>query len=242
VKREALIRNAGRRNAAARRAGALLAVLWCLTGILAVIRIAAGDGGYLAREMLRFAPPEKTGLPAAEYPAVGEMTAGYLTGRTEIFQYYRAADGGERIPCFHDYEAAHMADCRGLIRLDSWALAAAGAAALAATGFALYRYRREEALYRGMLTGLRILFAGLGALLISALADFDGLFITFHRVAFTNDGWLLDPRTDLLIRLMPTEFFIALGIRGACRALAVPAALDVAARLMIGRTRSNKKE
>ena len=56
--------------------------------------------------------------------------------------------------------------------------------------------------------------AGLAVILIIwALADFDGLFVTFHRLAFTNDGWLLDPRTDLLIRLMPVNFFITLGTR-----------------------------
>ena len=35
------------------------------------------------------------------------------------------------------------------------------------------------------------------------------LFILFHKLVFTNDLWLLDPRTDLLIRLMPIEFFIS---------------------------------
>ena len=32
-------------------------------------------------------------------------------------------------------------------------------------------------------------------------------------MAFTNDGWLLNPRTDLLIRLMPVGFFITLAAR-----------------------------
>ena len=39
--------------------------------------------------------------------------------------------------------------------------------------------------------------------------DFNRLFILFHRIAFTNDLWLLNPRTDLLIRLMPIGFFIS---------------------------------
>ena len=43
------------------------------------------------------------------------------------------------------------------------------------------------------------------------LSGFDGFFTSFHRIAFTNDGWLLDSRTDLLIRLMPTDFFMSLG-------------------------------
>ena len=41
-----------------------------------------------------------------------------------------------------------------------------------------------------------------------ACADFDSLFVLFHRLAFTNNLWLLNPATDLLIRLMPLSFFI----------------------------------
>ena len=38
--------------------------------------------------------------------------------------------------------------------------------------------------------------------------NFDGLFITFHKIAFTNDLWLLNPNTDVLMALMPLPFFI----------------------------------
>ena len=54
-------------------------------------------------------------------------------------------------------------------------------------------------------------------------------------MAFTNDGWLLNPGTDMLIRLMPEDFFISLGIRGAMWALIAPAALGIAARLGVRR-------
>ena len=47
------------------------------------------------------------------------------------------------------------------------------------------------------------------SIIIAACIDFDSLFILFHKVAFTNDLWLLDPSTDLLIRLMPIEFFVS---------------------------------
>lgn len=46
---------------------------------------------------------------------------------------------------------------------------------------------------------------GLGALYF---IDFDWAFRRFHEIFFTNDLWLLDPRTDRLIQLMPLDFFI----------------------------------
>ena len=58
----------------------------------------------------------------------------------------------------------------------------------------------------------------LTALAVGAMAtyialDFEGAFIAMHRLLFTNDLWLLDPRTDLLICLMPEEMFISLAVR-----------------------------
>ena len=70
-----------------------------------------------------------------------------------------------------------------------------------------------------------------------ALIDFDGLFVTFHRIAFTNDGWLLNPRTDLLIRLMPESFFIRLGLIGASWAIAGPLLLETGARILLKKER-----
>lgn len=38
--------------------------------------------------------------------------------------------------------------------------------------------------------------------------DFNWAFHRFHEIFFSNDLWLLDPRTDRLIQLMPLDFFI----------------------------------
>ena len=222
-------------------AGALAAVLWTVFWITAVILWIAGDGGLMGTEMLRCAPPETAGMAAAEYPGVSGMTAAYLTGRTDEFQYTVTDSAGHEVPCFRDYEASHMADCRKLIFLDRTVMILAGMTALALTAAGLLRGNREW-FCRGILTGLRMMGSVLAALLIWALADFDGLFVTFHRVAFPNGGWLLNPETDLLIRLMPLNFFISLGIRGAMRAMAVPVVLDAAARIGIHWTRNKEQE
>ena len=140
------------------------------------------------------------------------MTAAYLTGREETFQYVFSDAEGNRFLCFQDHEAAHMADCRELIRLAGTLRWVFGALALVLAGAGVL-LRRHRTLADGVLAGLGtagILFTGL---VLWALADFDGFFTAFHRVAFTNDGWLLDTRTDLLIRLMPEDFFVALGAR-----------------------------
>ena len=40
-----------------------------------------------------------------------------------------------------------------------------------------------------------------------SLTGFDKVFVTFHEISFSNDLWILDPRTDYLIMLFPFGFW-----------------------------------
>ena len=209
-------------------AGFLLAWAAILFAVAAAVYDIAGNGDLLAKEMLRHAPPAKTALPEAEYAGVGRMTAAWLTGREETFQYTFSDEAGNNFLCFQPHEAAHMADCRDLIGLAGRLRLVFGGALLALAGAGVILRSERKVFARGMLRGLGAA-AGAGLLIaLWALFDFDGLFTAFHRLAFTNEGWLLDPRTDLLIRLMPTEFFEALGLRGAAWVAASAATLGMA--------------
>ena len=58
---------------------------------------------------------------------------------------------------------------------------------------------------------------------------------------FTNEGWLLDSRTDMLIRLMPTSFFTSLGTKLLLAVLAV-ALVCFTAAMTIRMTAKEKEE
>ena len=216
---------------AARAAGTLFAGLVILFTAAAAVYGVATDGRLLAAEMLRHAPPEATGLPEAEYPGVGVMTASFLAGEEPDFQYVFEAAGGT-YQCFLPHEAAHMADCRRLIRLAGTLCWVAGGAVLALAAGMLPRKSRRD-FVRGALCGLRMTGALGAALLLWGAVDFDGLFTAFHRLAFPNGGWLLDPRTDLLIRLMPTAFFTDLAVRILLYMLAAGILAGLAARITL---------
>ena len=240
-----------------RFAGAAAAAAWILFGATAVVLLFCGDAALLSREMAAHAPPETTGLPASEYAGVSRMIADYLLGRADRFQYEYAGPSGTPVQCFRPHEEAHMADVRALVRLDRRVMLVSLGAALLLSAAGLAGSRPglpgpapaartggaegdagRPAFWRGVRAGLMgagLLAAGLAAW---AAVDFDGFFVTFHRLAFTNDGWLLDPRTSLLIRLMPLSFFISLGWKGALAALAVPAALAAASGILLRKKKS----
>ena len=65
----------------------------------------------------------------------------------------------------------------------------------------------------------KVLLLGLFAnhtlvLLIGFLAasNFTKYWTIFHHIFFTNDLWLLDPKTDLMIQMLPEQFFSGMAL------------------------------
>ena len=73
------------------------------------------------------------------------------------------------------------------------------------------------------MTGQLFWLALLSSACVWAAIDFDGLFRLFHSLLFNNDLWLLNPKTDLMIRMLPEAFFVALAVRAAADMLIVQA-------------------
>ena len=173
----------------------------------------AGDRSLMAVEMRRHASPKVTGLPDKEYSEMGLMITDYLMGRRESFQYYYTDAEGNLTVAFHPHEEEHMADCRELIRKTGILRWIAGGASLVLLAACVVLRKYRKSLSTGTLAAFALAFVGGVFVMLWWLRDFDGLFTAFHRLLFTNEGWLLDVRTDLLIRLMPTSFFVSMGIR-----------------------------
>jgi integral membrane protein (TIGR01906 family) len=49
-----------------------------------------------------------------------------------------------------------------------------------------------------------------------ASADFDRAFVLFHKIAFRNNYWIFDARTDPVINILPENFFMHCFIMIVC--------------------------
>lgn len=49
-------------------------------------------------------------------------------------------------------------------------------------------------------------------LAIPIAIDFNKCFIIFHKIMFSNDYWIFDPKLDPIINLLPEAFFMHMGI------------------------------
>jgi len=188
-----------------------LCVFLCM--LASVTHAAVTDNTKMLQGFRLFADTSLKGVPASAYPDYSEAITGYLRDERDDLTV-TSADGAAREQ-FSEKELAHMADVRGIVRGLSTFRYVSGGLALALAGLYWLAARKRESreqIYRAALRGLAAgAYVLLGAVLILALwgaANFTGLFITFHKVFFRNDLWLLNPKQDLLIMLMPTRFFV----------------------------------
>ena len=198
----------------------LLALLLSVSLLAAAIYLPATADWLMHPLMEHFAPSKDTGLPAEEYAPVVTMITGYLSGGNHAFQHIFTMDGTE-YAAFNQKEQQHMADVQDLFHL-----CRAGGWACLGVMIALSAILRRNILWQVFRRTLIAILGIVTAVIVLACIDFNSLFVLFHKVAFTNDLWLLDPHTDLLIRLMPLEFFISYAaIIGGCWLLGMVIAL-----------------
>jgi integral membrane protein (TIGR01906 family) len=111
---------------------------------------------------------------------------------------------------FNQREIDHMVDVLYLIRamrifmLFSLSIAAITWFTLRTSSWFISNLKQSYSIALGLLGGF------VGGLSVFAIIDFRSFWIVFHQVLFSNDLWLLDPRTDRLINMVPLNFFMIL--------------------------------
>lgn len=216
--------------------GAALALSLAVALLAGLVYVAGTNADWMHAMLTHHAPSAATGLPEGEYRPMAEMITSYLAGARDTFQHEFARDGAIYV-CFAQHEQQHMADCQALFTLCRWVLIVSGVLS-AVLAYAARRQRRNlRWLLVGRLLGLSVLLLAMAALVIWGMTDFDGLFILFHQLSFANDLWMLNPATDLLIRLMPTGFFVSYAAIIGGVWLAVCAAAAVRTAVLVYRLR-----
>ena len=189
-------------------------VLVILAGILGTVQIVGTDAGLYHGLQMRAGILGFAGISEENLIRLDGALADCLRGDAGVLAGLEEIEvRGEMQPPFNETEQIHMEDCRRLfvlLRRVLTAAAVAGAAMLAA-GVRLCRDRRL--IRRAAWIAPLALVIPLGAFAIWAAADFNSAFNFFHEMLFTNDLWLLDPRTDLLIRICPQSMFMNMGLR-----------------------------
>jgi len=167
----------------------------------------------------------------------------YMRGRRESLEDIYAVVAGQERRFFSDIEIRHMIDVLDLYNIAFMVRNIAFFVMVGLIlGMVLLRYNVLHVLCRccrEVQTGFLIL-SGIVVGLIAI--NFGRAFNIFHYIFFNNDYWILDPRVDLLINMVPIYFFIHIAIFIGLLLLLASLAVIIISTIYLRRTRSRTFE
>lgn len=150
---------------------------------------------------------EYIGISDEDLEKLTRFTLDYLNDPKASLDIRMNVNGKER-EIYTDDEKAHMVDVRNLNLTANYMLFDAALVFVFFMFFYVFRkypFRTLYDTYRKILLYVGIFIAIVGAWII---IDFDSFWTFFHHIFFAgNDLWLLDLRKDILIMIVPPEFF-----------------------------------
>lgn len=192
-----------------------------LSGIIMIIvfslQIYSYNIPYYMTRMDKYEISEYTGIERTDLERICRTLADYLKGTRKDIVISANVQGISR-EVFNEKEKKHMTDVKNifdLVRL----LTPVSMIFFVVCSLLLSKNYGKKPFYRGLvLTGVILPVVALVPV-IAALIDFNSVFTLFHKIFFTNDLWLLDPRTDILIQMLPQPFFESMAMMWGITAL-----------------------
>lgn len=130
----------------------------------------------------------------------------------DIIKYLKGNGGNELLnPHFNEREVQHMED---VVELFDYARVikyiSITVTILIAAYFILNKLYLPLA--KTLSLGLFLNHAIILFLILLISTDFNKYFTIFHEMFFSNDLWILNPQTDLMIQMLPEAFFSTIGL------------------------------
>ncbi len=226
----------------------LIGLIAWLSLLCSIAATAVTNEALMNQGFLQFSQTAHLGISPRRYGDYAHGLCQYLDGKTAAAQI-KDAETGEGINAFSDRENAHLQDVRGIVQCLKAARYVGGGLVIAALALLYFLQKRERPrmllhAVHGFSHSALFLLLLATVLAVWGIVNFDGLFVTFHKVAFTNDLWLLNPNTDVLLALMPLPFFTwyVVEILKSMLPVLVMMALVIVASTRIGKTQKETEK
>lgn len=189
-------------------------VMIIITLVLTSVELLSFNKGYYVKQYRKLEVAQTIGVSDEDLMKATNHLLDYIKGKQDNLDVDVVIDG-DVVPMFNQREIDHMVDVqvlmlkvfmiRNILFALSIVLLLGAVVSKDYQDLVLMKASLQQAL---MVLGLVFGFIGMYAVL-----DFDAFWIQFHEVLFDNDLWLLDPRTDRLIMMVPQAFFSGLVYR-----------------------------
>lgn len=163
--------------------------------VLIGFRLTVFDKGFYFKQYEQ----NKVNYPHAELSENTDNLLDYLNGGHDLAGAF-----------FSEKEKIHLRDVKAIITKLILLFYASSALSMSIIAYCIYK---KEPFH------LPIKYSALSAisffliLFVLLVSNFEGLFLNFHLISFSNDLWQLNPQTDNLINMFPQQFFYNAAIR-----------------------------
>lgn len=188
----------------------LISVSLPLVLLLTDLEAIAFDLDFYERKYEEYNIPQVTEIEMKNLMNVTKEMLDYLKGNREDLIIYTEVNG-ETEQVFEEREILHMVDVKDLFS-KGYVIRNAMLLILSISLIGLFIFQRR-------IIGKALIIASLWPLVLMGIlgvlmyVDFYKYFTYFHHIFFTNDLWLLDPNTDILIQMLPLEFFSSMAFK-----------------------------
>ncbi len=168
------------------------------------------DTNYFDNKFKENNTEQVTGIEHKNLLRISEEILKYLKDQRKDLIIYEEVNG-QKEQVFEDRELQHMNDVK---KLFDYGFKIRNLGFVVVIVIIIYLILKDKlALLRTVkassITGLVLI----GILGVIMTFGFDKAFTIFHKILFTNDLWLLNPKTDIMIQMLPLNFFIDLGFK-----------------------------
>ncbi len=179
-----------------------------VASFLSVLDIVSFDRQFYEQEYQKYNNAEVIGISDEELLEVTDRLLGYIQSTYHDLEV-SATIHGEVREVFNQKEIDHMVDVR-ILYTNAMHVRNACLIVAVLIAIVLFIIHKDKAIYllvRGYIQAFGLFFALFLAIALFAWIDFNAFWIQFHELVFTNDLWLLNPNTDILIMMVPEGFF-----------------------------------
>jgi integral membrane protein (TIGR01906 family) len=179
----------------------LLGILIALLLLIFSVQYFSFNSEYIKENIHENVSLETIGIDESTLDTIATKLAHYLNDIDDDLAF-EVDVFGERTQAFNARELQHMVDVKNIFQLMNRLKYIFIGLILLIIIAIRKKYLIKSLVYAFISSLIFLILLGL-----SVMIDFQRIFILFHELSFTNDLWILNPETDLLIRLLPLNFF-----------------------------------
>lgn len=178
--------------------------------LLFVFETAVFDLDYFKTKFIENNTMEITGLDINQLMRISDETLKYLEDDRENLILYEELNG-DTIQVFEERELNHMEDVKVLFDYGYKIKFATMYISILCLGYLFIK--NKYVAFKAIRVGSILYLVAIGIIVVLAYIDFNRVFVIFHKILFTNDLWLLNPKEDIMIQMLPLDFFMGIGIK-----------------------------